>query len=71
MHELVKEFIRKRTLAENMELNEPLQDGVYYLEKLNELIERLCRDNEAKLVDEVPWSSMHDMYSLCCCAYGT
>ncbi|QKJ61139.1 DUF5677 domain-containing protein [Serratia fonticola] len=62
MHNLVKEFIRKRTLAENMELNEPLHDGVYYLEKLNELIERFCRDNEAKLVNEVPWPSMHDMY---------
>lgn len=57
-----------------MELNEPLHDGVYYLQKLNELIERLCRDNEAKLVDEVPWSSMHDMYrrnyEYCCGVFG-
>lgn len=57
-----------------MELNEPLHDGVYYLEKLNELIERLCRDNEEKLVDEVPWPSMHDMYTrnyeYCCGVFG-
>lgn len=74
MHELVKNFIRKRTLAESMELNEPLHDGVYYLEKLNVLIEGLCRDNELKLVDEVPWPSMHDMYKrnyeYCCGVFG-
>tara|TARA_R110000868_G_scaffold95941_10_gene263864 strand:+ start:2218 stop:3078 length:861 start_codon:yes stop_codon:yes gene_type:complete len=57
-----------------MELNEPLHDGVYYLEKLNDLIERLCKENEEKLVDEVPWSSMHDMYrrnyEYCCGVFG-
>lgn len=74
MNELVKEFIEKRTLAESMELNEPLHDGIYCLEKLNALVERLCRDNEERLVDEVPWSTMHDMYKrnyeYCCGVFG-
>lgn len=74
MHELVKDFVGKRTLTESMELNEPLHDGIYYLEKLNQLVERLCRDNENKLVDEVPWPSMHDMYKrnyeYCCGVFG-
>ena len=74
MDELVKEFIKKRTLAESMELNEPLHDGIYHLEKLNEIIERLCRDNEEKLIDEVSWSTMHDMYKrnyeYCCGVFG-
>lgn len=74
MHDLVKEFISKRTLAESMELNEPLHNGIYYLEKLDELIESYCRDNEAKLMDEVAWPSMHDMYKrnyeYCCGVFG-
>lgn len=74
MHELVKQFIKTRTLAENMELNEPLHNGIYYLEQLNELIESLCEDNKDKLVDEVPWPSMHDMYrrnyEYCCGVFG-
>lgn len=74
MDELVKAFIRQRTLAESMEPNEPLHNGIYYLEKLNELVNRLCRDNEEKLVDEVPWPSMHDMYKrnyeYCCGVFG-
>lgn len=74
MHDLVKEFIRKRTLADSMELNEPLHDGVYYLEKLDELIESYCGGNVAKLVDEVAWPSMHEMYrrnyEYCCGVFG-
>ncbi|HHR1158751.1 TPA: DUF5677 domain-containing protein [Raoultella ornithinolytica] len=74
MHDLVKEFIRKRAISEDIELNEPLHDGLYYLEKLNEIIEYCCRDNEAKLVEEVYWSSMHDMYrrnyEYCCGVFG-
>ncbi|MFC3115552.1 DUF5677 domain-containing protein [Cellvibrio fontiphilus] len=74
MHDLVKEFISKRTLAESMELNEPLHDGIYYLEKLDELIENYCRVNVAKLMHEVAWPSMHDMYKrnyeYCCGVFG-
>ena len=74
MHELVKEFIEKRTLAGSMELNEPLHDGTYYLEKLNELVGCLCRDNKTKLADEASWPSMHDMYKrnyeYCCGVFG-
>ena len=62
MHILVKEFIRKRAISESMELNKPLHDGLYYLEKLNDIIERSCRENVEKLVNEVHWPSMHDMY---------
>lgn len=74
MHDLVKEFIRKRSISENIELNEPLHDGLYCLEKLNEFIEYSCRDNEAKLVKEIYWSPMHDMYKrnyeYCCGVFG-
>lgn len=74
MDALVKNFIKNRTLSDSMELNEPLHDGIYYLEKINEIIERLCRNNEEILVDKVPWPTMHDMYKrnyeYCCGVFG-
>lgn len=74
MHILVKEFIRKRAISESMELNKPLHDGLYNLEKLNDIIERSCRENVEKLVNEVHWPSMHDMYrrnyEYCCGVFG-
>lgn len=74
MDALVKEFIKNRTLSDSMELNEPLHDGIYCLEKINEIIERSCRNNAEVLVDKVPWSTMHDMYKrnyeYCCGVFG-
>ena len=62
MDKLVTEFIKPRTLSEDMELNEPLYNAIYYLEKSNEFINNICSENEQELIENVPWPSMHDMY---------
>ena len=45
-----------------MELNEPLYNAVYLLEKSDEIINQLCKENEERLIEVVHWQSMHDMY---------
>lgn len=74
MDKLVIDFINQRTLTEDMELNEPLYNAIYYLEKSNEFINTVCNKNEQKLFKTVPWPSMHDMYKrnyeYCCGVLG-
>ncbi len=74
MDNLVVEFLRERTLSIDMELNEPLYNTIYYLEKSDEIANRLCHENQQDLIEYVPWSSMHDMYKrnyeYCCGALG-
>lgn len=71
---LVSEFIDKRTLSQDMELNEPLYNAILYLEKTDEFINQICRENEKELIKNVPWPSMHDMYKrnyeYCCGVLG-
>jgi hypothetical protein len=45
-----------------MELNEPLFNAIYYLEKTNDFINQQCEKHHEELVKNVPWPSMHDMY---------
>jgi hypothetical protein len=45
-----------------MELNEPLYNAIYFLEKSNEIINQRCEDNIDELSQHTPWPSMHDMY---------
>lgn len=75
MDKLVKKFINKRILSTEMELNEPLSKAIYYLERSDELINKTCRKYQKKLIKEVPWPSMHDMYKrnyeYCCGALGS
>ncbi len=74
MDDLVIRFIERRTLSVEMILNEPLYKAIYYLEKSDEIINRLCDENQNILVKHVPWSSMHDMYRRnyenCCGSLG-
>lgn len=74
MDKLVSEFISQRTLSQDMELNEPLYDAIFYLEKSNEIISQACIENEKDLISNVPWPSMHDMYKrnyeYCCGILG-
>ncbi|MCL1058855.1 DUF5677 domain-containing protein [Shewanella gelidimarina] len=62
MDKLVVNFIEKRALSQDMDLNEPLYNAILYLEKSNELVEELCEQNQDELVKNVPWPTMHDMY---------
>ena len=75
MDKLVSDFISQRTLAQDMDLNEPLYNAIYNLEKSNELIHQACKDNEKNLIENVPWPSMHDMYKrnyeYCCGVLGS
>lgn len=74
MDNFVKEFINKRTLSAEMELNEPLCKAIYCLEKSDELINNVCCKHQQQLINNVPWPSMHDMYKrsyeYCCGALG-
>jgi hypothetical protein len=74
VHKLVSDFIRQRTLSQDMALNEPLHTGIYNLEKSNSTIQQLCMQNEEKLVTQVFWPAMHDIYSrnyeYCCGVVG-
>lgn len=74
MDRLVKEFIRKRSISVEMDLNEQLYNAIYLLEKSNELVNQYVKENTQKLSEAVPWSPMHDMYKrsyeYCCGAAG-
>lgn len=74
MDKLVRDFISHRTLSEDMELSEPLYNAIYFLEKSNEIVNKICNENEQELIKNVPWSSMHDMYKrnyeYCCGVLG-
>lgn len=74
MHQLVKKFFQKRSLSEEIELNESLYNAILFLEKSNEITNRLCNKNVSKLEGNVAWPSMHDMYKrnyeYCCGALG-
>ena len=74
MDKLVTDFINQRTLAVDMELNEPLYNAIYHLEKSDEFINHACREHEQELIKNVPWPSMHDMYrrsyEYCCGVLG-
>ena len=50
MDNLVVEFLRERTLSIDMELNEPLYNTIYYLEKSDEIVNRLCYENQQDLL---------------------
>jgi hypothetical protein len=62
MKNLVEEFIGKRTLSPDMELNEPLHKAIYCLEKSHELISNLVFEHRHKLANKVPWRPLHDIY---------
>lgn len=74
MDSLVTEFIKKRSISPDMELNEPLYNAIYYLEKANEFVEKSCEEHIDRLSEIVPWRSMHDMYQrsyeYCCGVLG-
>lgn len=60
---LVSNFIDKRILSKDMDLNEPLYNAILYLEKCDELIRQSSEENLNELIKNVSWPSMHDMYS--------
>ncbi len=74
MDSRVTDFIEKRSISPDMELNEPLYNAILYLEKSNEFVEKSCEEHIERLADIVPWSSMHDMYKrsyeYCCGVLG-
>ena len=74
MDKLVQDFINRRTLSTEMELNEPLYNAIFLLEKSDALVNEICNKNIEKLIANVPWPSMHDMYKrnyeYCCGALG-
>jgi hypothetical protein len=75
MDRLVTKFIEKRSISPDMELNEPLYNAIYYLEKANEFVEKSCEEHIDRLSEIVPWPSMHDMYKrnyeYCCGVLGS
>lgn len=74
MNKRIKEFIDKRTLSSEMELNEPLNNAIDILEKSNEIVLEIAEKNLVRLSEQVYWPSMHDMYKrsyeYCCGALG-
>lgn len=74
MDKLVTEFIEKRALSPEMDLNEPLYNAIYCLERANEFVEKSCEENIENISEIVHWSSMHDMYKrnyeYCCGVLG-
>ena len=71
---LVENFLKQRALPLTIMLNEPLYDSIYLLEKSHKIIYELAEKNLDRLVKEVAWPSMHDMYNrnyeYCCGALG-
>ena len=74
MDTLVKNFLEKRAVLPSIALNESLHNAIYLLEKSHETILHLAENNKQRLIDIVPWPSMHDMYNrnyeYCCGAVG-
>lgn len=75
MDSLVKDFIARRILSTEMELNEPLYNAIYLLEKSNTFVNQTCKEKGQELIKNVPWVSMHDMYKrnyeYCCGVLGS
>lgn len=75
MNELVKDFINKRILSPDMELNTPLHEAIYCLEATDDLVRELLESNKEILEDFVYWPSLHDMYErsyeYCCGVLGS
>ena len=62
MHDLVKDFFKKREISTDIDMNKPLHNAVLYLEESDKLLNKMIENNIEKLEKNVPWSSMHDMY---------
>lgn len=58
----VKKFIQRKTLPENMEINQVLHDTINLLEKSNEIVQNLVEKNIDELAPQVAWTTMHKMY---------
>jgi hypothetical protein len=59
---LVRTFFLKRAISTDIELNDPLYNAIFFLEKSNIAINDLCKKHLSKLECNVAWPSMHDMY---------
>ena len=58
----VKNFIKSKTLPENIELNPVFHDTINLLEKSNEVVQELVEKNIDELAPQVAWTAMHKMY---------
>lgn len=75
MDKLVAQFISQRTISLDIELNAPLHDAIYYLEKSDRFVATTCEKYADRLTEFVPWPSMRDMYErnyeYCCGVLGS
>ena len=59
---LAREFIERRSISVDIELNPPLLKAIVFLERSDKLVRELSMNHIERLDDEVSWPSMFDMY---------